>query len=156
MRRCPGEGSSGQTSTNLHLQVAASDQSTSERLGTALNDIVDIIARCEDYQGIYPDAERLETITARLYAEVINFLVRAKKYYSTNSAMRVAKSTITPFEVKFGAILERIEKLRQEVRDEVQLLSANGVSNRYLGNKAAYRFQIRQQVWMTAQRSTQV
>jgi hypothetical protein len=63
-----------------------------------------------------------------LYAEVINFLVRAKKYYSTHGAMRVAKGTITPFEVKFGAILDKIEKLRHEVRDEVQLLTANGLS----------------------------
>lgn len=108
-------------------QVAASDQSTSERLSTALVDIVDSIGRCEDYQNIYPCAERLESIIARLYAEVINFLVRSKKYYETHGAVRVAKGTLTPFETKFGAILGRIEKLRQEVRDEVNLLSAQGL-----------------------------
>jgi hypothetical protein len=107
-------------------QIAASDQNTSDRLSTALADVVDSIARCEDYQNIYRDAERLEAIIARLYAEVINFLVRSKKYYSTHGAMRLAKSTTKPFEVKFGAILQRIEKLRQEVRDEVQLLSVQG------------------------------
>ncbi len=108
-------------------QVAASDQNTSERLSIALADIVDSIGRCEDYQNIYPNAERLETIIARLYAEVINFLVRSKKYYNTHGAVRVAKHTVTPFETKFGTILERIEKLRQEVRDEVQLLTAQGL-----------------------------
>ena len=107
-------------------QVAASDQNTSERLSIALADVVDSIARCEDYQNIYPNAERLEAIIARLYAEVINFLVRSKKYYGTNGALRVAKSTVAPFEVKFGAILQRLETLRQEVRDEVQLLSTKG------------------------------
>lgn len=107
-----------------------SDQATSERLGTALNDVVDIIARCEDFQSVYPDAERLESITSRLYAEVINFLVRAKKFYATNGAKRLAKNTVSPFEVKFGAILQRIEKLRQEVRDEVQLLVASGECKR--------------------------
>jgi hypothetical protein len=47
--------------------------------------------------------------------------------------MRVAKSTSKPFEVKCGVILQRIEKLRQEVRDEVQLLSVQGsrVINHY-------------------------
>jgi hypothetical protein len=65
----------------------------------------------------------LETITARLYAEVINFLVRSKKYYSSRGVKRVARSAAKPFEVKFGPILRKIEKLRQEVRDEVQLLS---------------------------------
>src|SRR5215471_7319869 len=94
-------------------QVAANDQSTSERLSTALADIADSIGRCEDYQNIYPNAERLESIIARLYAEVINFLVRSKMYYNTNGAMRVAKSTLIPFEAKFGTILEKIEKLRQ-------------------------------------------
>lgn len=116
-------------------QVAVSAQNTSERLSTALADIVDSIGRCEDYQNIYPNAERLETIIARLYAEVINFLVRCKKYYVTHGAVRVAKNTLTPFETKFGTILERIEKLRQEVRDEVQLLNAQGLwdlrTNRY-------------------------
>jgi hypothetical protein len=120
-------GAEVQNLLTWHVQVAAGDQNTSERLGIALADVVDSIVRCEDYQSIYPDAERLEAIISRLYAEVINFLVRAKRYYSTNGAMRVAKSTMTPFEVKFGVILQRIEKLRQEVRDEVQLLSANGL-----------------------------
>jgi hypothetical protein len=96
-------------------------------LSVALADIVDSIGRCEDYQNIYPDAERLETIISKLYAEVINFLVRSKKYYNTNGALRVAKTTLAPFETKFGAILERIEKLRRAVREEVQLLAAKGL-----------------------------
>lgn len=58
---------------------------------------------------------------------MINFLVRSKKYYNTHGVMRVAKSTVAPFETKFGAILLRLDKLRQEVRDEVQLLSAQGL-----------------------------
>jgi hypothetical protein len=69
----------------------------------------------------------LETIISRLYAEVINFLVRSKIYYNTHGAIRAAKSAVTPFDAKFGAILERVEKLRQEVRDEVQLLGAQGL-----------------------------
>ena len=107
--------------------MAVSDQNTSEQLSTALADIVDSIGRCEDYQNIYPYAERLETIIARLYAEVINFLVRSKKHYETHGAVRVAKGTLTPFETKFGKILGRIEKLRQDVRDEVHFLDAQGL-----------------------------
>lgn len=95
-------------------------------MGTALADIADSIGRCEDYQSIYSNAERLEAIIARLYAEVINFLVRSKIYFKTPGALRLAKTTLVPFEVKFGAILEKIERLRQEVRDEVQLLSVQG------------------------------
>ncbi|OCK76478.1 hypothetical protein K432DRAFT_360278 [Lepidopterella palustris CBS 459.81] len=106
------------------VTVAVSDQNTSDQLSTALADIVDSIGRCEDYQNLYPNAKRLEIIISKLYAEVINFLVRSKKYYETNGAVRVAKSSLAPFETKFGAILRRIEKLRQEVRDEVQLITA--------------------------------
>lgn len=105
------------------VTVAASDQNTSDRLSTALVDIVDSIGRCEDYQNLYPNAKRLEAIISKLYAEVINFLVRSKKYYETNGALRLVKGSLTPFDTKFGVILQRIEKLRQEVRDEVQLIS---------------------------------
>jgi hypothetical protein len=38
----------------------------------------------------------------------------------------VLKSSITPFDAKFGEILKRIEKLRQEVRDEANLINAGG------------------------------
>jgi len=68
----------------------------------------------------------MEAIISRLYAEVINFLVRSKKYYETNGALRLVKGSITPFETKFGVILQRIEKLRQDVRDEVQLINTQG------------------------------
>ncbi|KAK5207297.1 hypothetical protein LTR41_006866 [Exophiala xenobiotica] len=136
------------------VTIAATDQNTSERLGTALSDIVDIITRCEDYQNIYPDAARLEDITSKLYAEVINFLVRAKKYYSTHGAMRVAKSTITPFEVKFGAILDKIEKLRHEVRDEVQLLTANDQAVGLENNARIYGGHAKQK-WLLDQRLLQ-
>jgi hypothetical protein len=118
------------------FQVAVSDQNTTERLSTALADIVDVIGRCEDYQNIYPNAVRLEIIISRLYAEVINFLVRSKKYYESVGAVRVAKSALVPFDTKFGAILERIEKFRQEVRDEVQLLTSHGLLN--LPNDVAF------------------
>lgn len=107
-------------------QVAASEQNTSHRLTTALADIVDSIGRCEDYQNLYPNAERLESIISRLYAETINFLVRSKRYYETNAAVRVLKNSITPFDAKFGEILKKIEKLRQEVRDEASLINAGG------------------------------
>ena len=108
------------------MQVAANEQNTSNRLTTALADIVDSIGRCEDYQNLYPNAKRLEAIISRLYAETINFLVRSKRYYESNGAVRVLKSSITPFDAKFGEILKRIEKLRQEVRDEASLINAGG------------------------------
>lgn len=107
-------------------QVASTEQNTSDRLTTALADIVDSIGRCEDYQNLYPNAKRLEAIISRLYAETINFLVRSKRYYETNGAVRMLKSSVAPFDTKFGEILKRIEKLRQEVRDEVNLISAGG------------------------------
>jgi hypothetical protein len=52
-----------------------------EAIGEGIADIVEQIARWHKYLQLYPTSSLKEKISS-LYAQIINFLVRAKSYYN--------------------------------------------------------------------------
>jgi len=63
------------------LQTAVREIELSEEIGAAVVSIVKEIGRWEAYLQLYPASSRLHSTIAELFAQVINFAVRAMKFY---------------------------------------------------------------------------
>jgi hypothetical protein len=67
--------------TSYWSQVAVNESEVIEAIGEGLADIVEQIARWHKYLQLYPTSSLKEKISS-LYAQIINFLVRAKSHYN--------------------------------------------------------------------------
>jgi hypothetical protein len=65
----------------LELQIAVKEIELSEEIGSAVVNIAKEIGRWEAYLRLYPVSSRLHRTIAELFAQVINFAVRAMKFY---------------------------------------------------------------------------
>lgn len=65
----------------LVLQTAAKEIELSDQLGTAVVSIAKEIGRWEAYLQLYSASPRIHSTIAELFAQVINFSVRAMKLY---------------------------------------------------------------------------
>jgi uncharacterized protein YcgL (UPF0745 family) len=63
------------------MQVVMSEKEISEKLAEAIADIVQIFGRCEQYMQLFPLQDRLLESIGVLYADVLNLLVRATRFY---------------------------------------------------------------------------
>jgi hypothetical protein len=64
-------------------QVALVEEETSEEISDALVDIIEGIGQWERYLEFFPTSAIIQQIITRLYAQVVNFLVRSRTYYQT-------------------------------------------------------------------------
>jgi hypothetical protein len=62
-------------------QVAMSEKRVAEKLTQAVADVMQIFGRCEQYAELFPRHERLLEAIGVLYADVLNLLVRATRFY---------------------------------------------------------------------------
>lgn len=68
------------------LQAAVKEVQISEEIGDALSKIATELGRWERVLQLFPDSQRLHTAAAELFAQVINYLVRASRYFGMGHA----------------------------------------------------------------------
>lgn len=71
-------------------QIAIADRQKMEEILGALEDIANLIGRCAIYEALYlgqhTTAARCEEAIVELYVSIFLYLLRAKQYYSKNTA----------------------------------------------------------------------
>jgi hypothetical protein len=63
------------------MQVVMSEKEVAEKVAQAIADVVQIFGRCEQYTELFGEHERLLEAIGVLYADVLNLLVRATRFY---------------------------------------------------------------------------
>jgi hypothetical protein len=62
--------------------VVAKEIETSEKISQALVEILGSLGRWNKYIELFDEFERVRETAAHLFSQIINFLVRTKRYYS--------------------------------------------------------------------------
>jgi hypothetical protein len=110
--------------------------STSEKLSKALESILQIVFRAEEHAKLYSTHSGSSTVRVfaslqdnltNLYAEVLNFLIRATKFFEKSTAKRYMSAGLSPFETHFRDMLNRIERLENNVQKDVLLLTSESM-----------------------------
>ena len=72
------------------MQVVMSEKEISDKLAEAIADIVQIFGRCEQYSQLFSSHDRLLESIGILYADVLNLLVRATRFYDKGGISKSA------------------------------------------------------------------
>ncbi|KAH0539046.1 hypothetical protein FGG08_004392 [Glutinoglossum americanum] len=114
------------------LMFTVEEGKTSERLSEALESTVQIVFRAEEYAKLFSShsgssTERIflslqENLT-HLYAEVLNFLIRATIFFEKPAWRRYVSAGLSPYDAKLGSILDRVGVLERNVEKDVALLN---------------------------------
>ena len=125
---------------------------TAEKLSEALSSVIQIVLRAQEYAALFSAHSgsstagvfsALQDNLTHLYAEVLNFLVRATIFFNKPTLSKVSQSChssehadgsegryisagFSPFDTQFRSILDRVDKLESNVGKDVSLLNAEG------------------------------
>ncbi|MCJ1242488.1 hypothetical protein MMC14_010496 [Varicellaria rhodocarpa] len=106
-----------------------------EKLSEALDSLIPIVLRAQEYAVLFSSHSgsstagvflKLQENLTHLYAEVLNFLVRATIFFNRRTIRRYISADFSPFDTQFKAILDRIGKLESSVGKDVALLNSEG------------------------------
>jgi hypothetical protein len=106
--------------THIILQVAAADIETRDEISDALDVLVQQIGRYREEAELFSAFPRVQESISRVYAQVLNYLVRATSYFSLPYSVRFSKAAFTLTRHKLKRIICSIEQesgfLDREVR----------------------------------------
>ncbi|KAH0565074.1 hypothetical protein GP486_001531 [Trichoglossum hirsutum] len=117
------------------LMFTVEEGKTSERLAEALETAVQVVLRAEEYAKLFSTHSsssteqifhNLQENLTHLYAEVLNFLIRATRFFEKSALRRYVSAGLSPFDTKLGSILDRVNMLERCVEKDVNLLSLEG------------------------------
>lgn len=123
-----------------------------EKLSEALDSLIQIVLRAQEYAVLFSTHSgsstagvflTLQDNLTHLYAEVLNFLVRATIFFDKRAMSQVQKKChrmkhadslegrymsagFSPFDTQFKGILDRVDKLENSVGKDVALLNSEG------------------------------
>ncbi|KAI9715684.1 MAG: hypothetical protein M1812_005836 [Candelaria pacifica] len=115
------------------LLATVGERVTSEKLSDALENSVQIIFRAEEYAKLFSTHSRsstervfqtLQENLTCLYAEILNFLVRATKFFQTSTLKRYVAASLSPFDTRFRDILDRVDRYERNVEKDKALLES--------------------------------
>ncbi|MCJ1261664.1 hypothetical protein MMC22_001530 [Lobaria immixta] len=115
------------------LLFAVEEHNSSEELSKALETIIQIVFRAEEYAKLFSTPstsstdrvfESLHENLVRLFAEVLNFLIRTTRFFEKTTLSRFASAGMSPFSTKFQSILNRIEDYERNVEKNKSLLES--------------------------------
>lgn len=90
-------------------------------LSEGLEIVVDNIARVEEYHLVtFPHETRLHYAISRLYAEILNLLVRLRLYFQKPAYRQITMSSVSQFQAKIENIMKAIKRHRVNCEDEVR------------------------------------
>ncbi|KAF2660328.1 hypothetical protein K491DRAFT_711829 [Lophiostoma macrostomum CBS 122681] len=101
--------------------IANKEIATSTIITQEAGRVISEIGRCDRYLRLFPASDRLFTATSELFAQIINYLVRATAFYSSPLPKRYIKVGLSAAATKMEDILKQIECLSLRVEREAQL-----------------------------------
>ncbi|CZT01742.1 uncharacterized protein RAG0_09217 [Rhynchosporium agropyri] len=105
------------------LVVAVRDIEVSDKIGSNILSVLYHIGRWEEYLHLHPASARLSTIIIELFAHLISFLVRSKRFYEINPAKRYVKAAFSAFNEKIDGTLRKVAELADAAEREAHLAS---------------------------------
>ncbi|KAG9228458.1 hypothetical protein BJ875DRAFT_500714 [Amylocarpus encephaloides] len=101
------------------VQVAVEEGEQGDQVSEALANIVQSIGRWRIlFLDEFWELDRIHAGLIKLYASIVDFLVRTKRFYSKSKAVRLARAALTPsredFTLAIKNILKQAEKLEQD------------------------------------------
>jgi hypothetical protein len=66
------------------MQIAVQEIKFHEEIGTAVELVSKYLGRWDAYLDLHPAVPRVRAYAVQLFAQVINFCVRATRYYQSN------------------------------------------------------------------------
>ena len=104
----------------IHCKVSVSEIELGQEIGYTLVEILKQIGRYELELQLFGDLPHVVNSIANLYAQIINYLVRANLHFSRSNAIRAARAA---FSTKLSHILVSIEKSAVDLDREIRTAS---------------------------------
>jgi hypothetical protein len=101
-------------------QVAAAEFETGEEIGQWLSSILHQISRYEEEARLFATFPRVLEALSNLFAQILNYLVRAKAHFSKPNVIRAGRAA---FSSKFKDILETIQECGARLDREIRTAS---------------------------------
>ncbi|MCJ1242728.1 hypothetical protein MMC14_010737, partial [Varicellaria rhodocarpa] len=121
------------------LLFVVEEGTIAEKLSKALDSLVPIILRAQEYAVLFSSHSgsstagvflALQEDLTHLYAEVLNFLVRATIFFKKKTIRRYMSAGLSPFDTQFKGILDQVGKLEKNVGLDVVLLNSEAENRR--------------------------
>ncbi|KAK3325263.1 hypothetical protein B0H66DRAFT_599433 [Apodospora peruviana] len=107
------------------LMGVLNHETLNTNISRALEDIANVLPRMELHAKLYP-TERMKDSMARLYAHMLLFLRQTVKWFSRHSVGRATSLIISPFEIKYKGLVDRIRTCANAIDDEADAASLQG------------------------------
>lgn len=111
----------GEYTVNIPQAVMNQEELLVE-LAKAISRIADVLPRTELHAGLYR-TDRIQQAVSMVYAKIIEFSVRAIKWYKKNKLKHSITSIIKPFSLSFKDIVDEISE-RSRTVDELASAAA--------------------------------
>jgi hypothetical protein len=79
------------------MQVVMGEKRVAEKLAQAVADVMQIFGRCEQYVELFPRHEMLIKAIGVLYADVLNLLVRATRFYEKSGISKSCPPAVSKY-----------------------------------------------------------
>ncbi|KAK0129464.1 hypothetical protein ONS96_000035 [Cadophora gregata f. sp. sojae] len=122
------------------IGIAAKEIEGSEKINEALVSIVANLERWNKYIELFDEFEGVRKAAARLFSQIINFLVRARIYYQKSRAARHIKIAFSTWSEKYKNIMNLINQESISLERETAL----AFKFRYLRDQKETRFALEQ------------
>lgn len=105
------------------------------KISEALESCLQIVFRAEEYSKLFSSSIHSDPSTTRvfqslqdnltqLYAEILNFLIRATKFLEKRTWRRYVSAGLSPFDDKFQPILNKMDQCERNVEKDRNVLQA--------------------------------
>lgn len=115
------------TGVRLVMTLITQDAETWGILVETMEGIAGVMGRCRIYEKMYASgasegAGRVQSALVALYASLLVFAVKTKRYFAKAYIKRLYSTGVKPFEIAFGPVIESMRKC--EARVEVEARAA--------------------------------
>lgn len=104
------------------LQAVLNHEELLVELAKAISRIADVLPRTELHAGLYP-TERIQQAVSMVYAKIIEFSIRAIRWYKKSKLKHCISSIVKPFSLSFKDIIDDISERSRRV-DELASAAA--------------------------------
>lgn len=92
--------------------------------------------RYQDFELLYPDSPRLQQALSGYYVVIVQLCRQAVLFLNKSFLEQISSSVINTFESVFGGFKQTLERLANDIRDEVSLAASQAQNNDAKKNSA--------------------